>query len=265
MGGGLYCPTKEQILTVQRYDNYTLNTALLDKYYDNQCVKEVDIKYEKLNIPIDISITHIPLPSCTSGDIQLSQLPIYIGAQITWSDNSVDIINFQSITCGSPEQTHRTRITKSAFNLNIASVKWAIGMFTFPTGGYDQNAFMVTKPINNNWNIILNNLTEVDPNPSSTFQAYISVPDTCTGVVNYEYFVDYSWNEVDGTMHDEERTYHSGNFIGSGGGTRYIMVGSGTFTPGENYWYSGAFTSNCENFNFSVHVDGTSSDGIYYS
>lgn len=36
-------------------------------------------------------------------------------------------------------------------------------------------------------------------------------------------------------MHDEERTYHSGNFIGSGGGTRYIMVGSGTFTPGENY------------------------------
>ena len=150
-GGGEYCPTKEDILTVKEYDNYTLDEIPLESYINNQLVQEPDIIYN------------------------------------------------------------------------------------------------------------------TDEGTSTIWYAYVRVPTFgCTGIINYDMTVYYSWNEVDGTYHDAVRTDRSGTLTADGG-THYIVLGVGTFTPGENYWYNGSFRSACTTFNFSIHVDGTSSNGNYYS
>lgn len=259
-GGGEYCPTKENILTVKRYGNYALDETSLKSYTNNQLVQEPDIIYNTL-VDRHLSVTWFPLENCP--DFALQRI-VYIIYELIFSDGTTYSNHLESWNCGTSEAASYIGTILLSPNVTLISARFYV-TFNIDIETTWQNAYIIA-PVSNGWNILLNNPDSSGGGGTSTsWQAYVRVPTSgCTGIINYDMTVYYSWNEADGTFHDAVRTDSSGTLIADGS-TRYIMLGNGTFTPGENYWYSGSFRSACTTFNFSVHVDGTSSDGRYYS
>lgn len=266
MGRGEYCPTKEQILTVPEYNNYTLDQSLLSRYANNQLCEETDVVYNSANVPILINSFYYPLPDCGS----LIRLLGYCHLRII-INNHITYHEFQTINCKAATISDTfTFWTFSDLETSNCSVKFHIAYSpnedptTFSESEW-HNPYSVDIRSSTELVILINDpYQDPDPGPVSYYHAYLRVPTSgCTGIIEYTLTVNYTWNDVDGNKYPTESWTETGTIIASGS-TRIISLGSGSFTAGENYWYSGSFISNCKTFNYNVMVDGTSSDGNYY-
>lgn len=265
-GEGEHCPTKEQILTVPEYNNYTLDQSLLSRYANNQLCEETDVVYNSANVPISIKSYYHPLPDCGSFPQRLTycHLRIIINNHITYHE-------FQTINCGTGTTSDTfTLWTFSDLETSNYSVKYHFTLrpnedpTIFPESEW-HDPYRINILSSKELVININDPSyDPDPGPASFYYAYLRVPTSgCTGIIEYTLNVNYTWNDVDGNKYPTESWTETGT-ITADGSTHMILLGSGSFTAGENYWYSGSFISNCKTFNYYVMVDGMSSDGNYY-